>query len=161
MPSSFKKAKLNCSLYVHKEKVILWDIEFIFPYCSKKTVPCEDNQNDELIELHSPSSVLFSVTFKKNRINENSILKSLIIDLIQSEEWKNNSEYENIDVSSRHYKDTLLEQIVVLFKHDSGKFYYKLDVNKSLLENFANKTIVEYPTLVIILQKYIDNYNVK
>ena len=106
----------------------------------------------------------FVVTFKKNRISENRVLADIINDIILNKDDACTQELnaadlkESENVQMKAYRGVPLNDLVALFKHDSGKFYYLLDTNKTLLENFTRKTIVEYPTIVVILRHLLKDY---
>jgi len=152
MPALFKKAKENRSIYIYREKSILWDIEFVLPYCSK-------NNYNEKIES---SDLYFTNIFKKNRISENMILGEIIQEIIsnhKSPQQLAESQSEELLVTA--YTQAHKDEIIALFRHDSGRFYYLLDLSKSLLENFTFKTIVEYPTIVVTLLTFLHEYPIE
>lgn len=146
MPSSFKKAKLNKSIYLYKEKTIYWDIDIIMPCCTVQS-DCGDSST--------------TVQFRKCRVSEKTILRQLVVDILTSHEWKADLEEKYTNVNVINYASHTIDNIHVLFKHDSGKFYHLLDCNRSLADNFANRTIVEYPTFVIIVKNTLNNYCIK
>ncbi|KAI2798706.1 hypothetical protein RDWZM_000173 [Blomia tropicalis] len=150
MPQTFKRAKENKSLFAYKDKLIMWDIEFILPYCI----------STEQLSSHHVS--YNSMIFKRSRISENKSLIEAINEFAFKQPAVNVNQHKQQDSSPT--KEQLMayleneNNIVALFKHDSGKFYYPLDLTKTLLDNFANKTIVEYPTIVVILRQYLSQY---
>lgn len=157
MPSSFKKARLNQSLFVYKEKIISWDIEFVLPYCSR-----ENPSSSNCDITNTKYDAFHSFTFKRSRISETQILGEVIQYIISGDICRDAPESDKLKDSTipqmTAYITAPKENIVALFKHDSGKFHYLLNTSLTLTENFAHKTIVEYPTIVVILQQFLSNY---
>ena len=36
--------------------------------------------------------------------------------------------------------------------------YHTLDISKSITDNLADKTLIEYPTIIVVLRKYWSEY---
>lgn len=139
MPIAFKRSKINKSIYLYKEKSIYWDIDFIFPYCNLKNEPINSN-NFQLIKI------------KRSRISENLTVGDIINQTIHSNDWMNNELKDSDDLDNiefTHYKNS---DLMVFFKSDN--LMTLLDQRLSLKRNLENKTILEYPILMVILKQF-------
>lgn len=138
MPIAFQRSKSNKSIYLYKEKAIYWDIDFIFPYCNLKN-----------------SNSFKSFKIKRSRISENLTVGDIINETIHSNDWITEpKEFNDDNIEFIHYKNS---DLMVLFKRDNELIL--LDQRTSLKRNLENKTIFEYPILMIILKQFSNLYN--
>ncbi|OTF69483.1 box C/D snoRNA protein 1-like protein [Euroglyphus maynei] len=150
MPIAFKRARSNRSIYLYKEKTIYWDIDFVFPNCQAKI---ENRPNDS-------SDSYRLLCFKRNRISENRRLIDIVQDIIDqpSSLINDNDAMDMNQIDEFVFSPYQNQKYQIFFKHKSGRYYHPLQPEWTLRRNFEDKTIVEYPTLIIVLQEFAHNY---
>lgn len=151
MPIAFKRSRSNRSIYLYKEQTIYWDIDFTFPNCQSKN-----------------EASVCQLCFKCNRISENRLLADIVQEIIdQPNSIVNNNNDDNDDddqcidrIDEFDFTPYRNQEYQILLKHKSGRHYYRLQREWTLKRNLEDKSIVEYPILVIVLAEFVHNYNV-
>lgn len=158
MPAGFQRRKRNTTCFMYNEKTINWDIELKFVHSLDSHIVKDLDQilSDDLVVSHT------EMTFLKTRISENTTLLSLISEFIET----NNSE-ENLERDRKLflYRNSGIEGISILFKDESReqkeRLYFDLDFNKTIKENLRGKTVIEFPTFLVILNKFKHLFEIK
>ena len=91
-----------------------------------------------------------------------------VLDPTNCTEEKTNDELENtreiVRQRLQYYRSAELTGIKVLLKAEnvmkSSSRFYQLDYTLSLAKNFAKKTIIEFPTIYVILKDHSDMYEI-
>ncbi|XP_033301048.1 box C/D snoRNA protein 1 [Bombus bifarius] len=146
MPQHFSRHKNNTTYLNWKTSELFWRIEWIFPQaeCTKW------------------------VTERALESTRLSLLIEEILDPTKSVENKNDIEELNLRIRLNErlqfYQAAGLSGIKILLKAEkvvkSDLKFYELDVRLSLKENLENKTIIEFPTLYIILNDHSHMYEI-
>ncbi|XP_055588528.1 box C/D snoRNA protein 1 [Uranotaenia lowii] len=132
---NFSKHQRNTSQLNFKTAVIHWHLEWCFP-------------NAE------------GLVFTDERCSENNLLYVLLdkyLDTTNGKEFAGKSKLE-------FYQSRNLNQLRILLKAEGIKRcrnrFYELDPKKTLKENLKDKTIVEYPSLVVIFRETEDQFDI-
>ncbi|KAG7208274.1 hypothetical protein KM043_014517 [Ampulex compressa] len=146
MPQNFSKHKENTTFLNWKTNELYWRIEWIFPQAENtKWVTeraLESTRLSTLIEqILDPNAML------EDKIGvDNQNLKLTLNDRLQ------------------FYQAAGLCGLKILLKAErvskSNCRFHELDVTLSIKENLENKTIIEFPTLYVILKDHIDMYEI-
>lgn len=146
MPQHFSRHKDNTTYLNWKTGELYWRIEWIFPQadCTKW------------------------VTERALESTRLSMLIEEILDPTKSVENKNDIEELNLrkllNARLQFYQAAGLSGIKVLLKAEkvvkSDLKFYELDIRLSLKENLENKTIIEFPTIYIILNDHSHMYEI-
>lgn len=132
---------------MYSQKTINWDIEVKFVNAINLQVIDKSAQLSDQTSIVSQSEVCFL----KHRVCENTKLSDIISELIESKD----STEKNRKLDS--YRKTGPEGIHVLFRDESRtskRKYYELDVNKSIKDNLKDKTVIEFPTFLVVLSEF-------
>ena len=151
MPAGFQRRKRNTTCFMYNEKAILWDIEFRFIHALDTQSEAELNRimAQDLVASYSEYSCV------KPRISETTKLMSLLTQFIET-----NDSIESLEKDNKLflYQNIAIEGISVLFRDENcGKKqqkYYELDLNQSIREILSRKTVIEFPTFLVILKKF-------
>ncbi|XP_076233380.1 box C/D snoRNA protein 1 [Calliopsis andreniformis] len=146
MPQHFSRHKSNTTFLNWKTNELYWRIEWIFPQAEYTKW----------------------ITERALETTRLSILIEEILNPIQSIKDKNDIEELNLRMSLnerlRYYQAASLSGIKVLLKAEkvtkSNSKFYELDVTLTLKENLENKTIIEFPTIHVILKDHSDMYEI-
>ncbi|KAF7490059.1 Box C/D snoRNA protein 1 [Sarcoptes scabiei] len=159
MPLAFKKARSNRSIYLYREKAIHWDIEFIFPNC------LDTRSENQFIE--ADPNKFKTIRIKRNRISENLQLSTIINEMISTKEWLKQLDDDDesvIDLESNEfdsmklYRESPNNIIALLQPHSANVSFSKMNLDQSLRKNLFDKTIIEYPTIIVVIEKFLTNY---
>ncbi|XP_031849468.1 box C/D snoRNA protein 1 [Nomia melanderi] len=146
MPQHFSRHKNNTTFLNWKTNELYWRIEWIFPQA----------ENTKWIT---------------ERVLEDTRLSTIIEDIldpIKSLENKGDIEELNLKMCLKDrlqfYQAASLSGIKVLLKAEkvvkSDSKFHELDVTLSLKENLENKTLIEFPTVYVILKDHSDLYEI-
>ncbi|XP_003699904.3 box C/D snoRNA protein 1 [Megachile rotundata] len=146
MPQNFSRHQNNTTFLNWKTNDLYWRIEWIFPQAE-----------------HTKW-----VTERALETTRLSILIEEILNPINSLKDKNDVEELNLKMRLndrlQYYQAAGLTGIKVLLKAEriikSDLKFYELDVTCSLQENLENKTIIEFPTIYIILKDHSSTYEI-
>lgn len=121
LPAGFEKRKRNKTMYHFRDKCLLWTVEFEFT-----------------------SEKCYSVIL--DRINENRTWKEVISDLMDPKDvFEHYERFHNL----QSFKETGVDNLIVLLKVDARKIFWKMDPNETIVKSLEGKTIVEYPTIIV------------
>ncbi|KAE8609352.1 hypothetical protein XENTR_v10011785 [Xenopus tropicalis] len=126
LPIGFTKRRVNSTFFHKKEQRFYWHLKLIFP------------------QSHAE--------YTEKRVPDNKILNTILEKYIDS---------ANSDpVIRQRLKTYVMSQsgVKVYMKLEQGKCnparFYELDPSESLLKNLENKTVIEYPTLYVVLMEF-------
>ncbi|CAG2181919.1 unnamed protein product, partial [Oppiella nova] len=151
MPGGFKRRKQNTSCYMYSEKVIHWDIEFKFIHALDDKVV--DNLDQLLAEDLPVSHSEFSSISR--RVCEDTPLSSVLSKYIDSNDSVDDHE-ENRKLLL--YRKTGITGISVLYRKENvaekQHKYFELDLNGTIGHNLVRKTVIEFPTFLVVLNQF-------
>lgn len=131
LPIGFAKRVENSTAYYKKEQLIYWHVKLVFPQSS--------------------------TTYTERRVAENKTLEQILSPYIHPQ--------ESDPVTRQRLKVYVLAppgQVSVLLQVEGGESssprYHRLDVSRSLAENLRHKTVIEYPTLLMVLKARSTEY---
>ncbi|XP_030063647.1 box C/D snoRNA protein 1 [Microcaecilia unicolor] len=130
LPVGFKKRRENSTFFCQKQKRFCWHLKLIFP------------------QSHAE--------YMAKRVPDDRTLHEILKKYISLK--------ESDPVIRQRLKAYILSQsgVSVFMKAESEKHssarWYELDSEKSLFENLKNKTIVEYPTLHVVLKDFRNDF---
>ncbi|KAK0082182.1 hypothetical protein PV325_010922 [Microctonus aethiopoides] len=145
LPQNFTRHKENTTYLNWKTNELFWRIEWIFPQAE-------------------------NIKWITKRALQSERLSSLVENIL--EPLKSTSEPEDDDVQSKEilhnklqfYRAAGLTGIKVLLKAEqikkSNYKFHILDLTLSLQENLARKSIIEFPTIYIVLKDHLDVYEI-
>ncbi|XP_015599181.1 box C/D snoRNA protein 1 [Cephus cinctus] len=147
LPQNFSRHKENTTYLKWSTNELFWRVEWIFPQAENtKWV------DDRLLESERLSNLVEKVidpieTSKDKKLDiEELNVKMILSDRLQ------------------FYRAAGLPGIKVLLKAEmvqkSDTRFYELDVTLTLKENLEKKTIIEFPTLYVILRDHLDMYEI-
>eukprot|EP00079_Xenopus_tropicalis_P008551 XP_002931747.2 PREDICTED: box C/D snoRNA protein 1 [Xenopus tropicalis] len=126
LPIGFTKRRVNSTFFHKKEQRFYWHLKLIFP------------------QSHAE--------YTEKRVPDNKILNTILEKYIDS---------ANSDpVIRQRLKTYVMSQsgVKVYMKLEQGKCnparFYELDPSESLLKNLEKKTVIEYPTLYVVLMEF-------
>lgn len=131
LPSHFITHKENTSRFNFKEGIIRWHIKWVFHQAA--------------------------VTFVDTSVDENTPIMKLLTKYLDP----NNDLSPEDNEKLAYYHSASYGKVAVLMKTDLpgyGMTFHELFLFKNLRLNFANKTILEHPTLYVILRDHIHSY---
>jgi len=186
MPPGMQRSKLNkkSTRYDAKKDCMFWRLEFIFHmfHHSNKTSPTSmkldnvhGNRNNHESQKQSPEKISSStITLTVNRAVETSSVHSLIADLLSKNiSYANSSEkrsilkpYHHASVSKANNIDCTTSQQqkyqvlmkILPSKSNDPKYILMSDLDKSLSSFLDGKTIIEFPTFEIVLEKDLSHF---
>ncbi|XP_050456431.1 box C/D snoRNA protein 1 [Cataglyphis hispanica] len=145
MPKIFDRHKENTTFLNWKTNELFWRIEWIFPQA--QNVKC-------VVE----------------RTSDNARLSTLVEQVLDPISLETETDIEKLNVKLaladklQFYRAAGLTSIKVLLKAEKIKKanfkFYDLDLTLTLKENLENKTIVEFPTLYVIMKDHSDIYEI-
>ena len=124
LPSHFSRHADNTSRYSTNEDTIYWRIQWCLPHHEKKV-------------------------YIADKVSE----KSRICDLVQNILSKS---FADLNDSNSIYQSSNLKELMILLKNESpnpdkgSQRYYELDLDKSLVWNMQEQTVIEHPIITII-----------
>lgn len=145
LPAGFKRRLQNKTTYMYSTKEILWDIELVFVDLnlkSNKNKSTEDNQ-------------MKRITFHIQRVSENQKLNDLLSVYLKPANLIDNQQLNSL---LKFYYNATEDEISILIKLSFDN-YLELDQKMTINECLKNKTIIEYPTILVVLKKNLKNYN--
>ncbi|XP_032675875.1 box C/D snoRNA protein 1 isoform X2 [Odontomachus brunneus] len=148
MPQNFSRRKTNSTYLNWKTNELFWRIEWIFPqadnikWIMKKT-----------LETTKLSTLVNQVLDPVSSLKGNVDITELNVKLSKT-----------LADKLKFYKAAGLNNLKVLLKAEKVKKssyrFYELDFALTLEENLKNKTIIEFPTLYVIMKNHSDMYEV-
>ena len=139
LPAGFQRRLQNKTAFIYSTKELHWDIELIFTDLNSKQYDCKLMK--KRLKLHL------------NRVPENKVLKEVLDQFLKPTSLIDNQNLNNL---LKFYQES--DEISVLIKL-SFNHYIELDQQSKLNECLKYKTIIEYPTMLVILKKNLSNYN--
>ncbi|XP_053542266.1 box C/D snoRNA protein 1 [Ictalurus punctatus] len=133
LPKSFSRGRENTSMYNKIERKLYWHLKLIFPQ----------------------SDAEYST-----RVPEDRVLEKILSDYVHPTE-SDPVKRQNL----KTYVLTPLDQLSVFMKSEqrlpNSLNYHELDLKKSLRENLAFKTVVEYPELHVVVKGHCEEYRTR
>ena len=130
LTNDFAKRKSNKTSFNKLQNEIIWQLEIVFPNASDFKVDVKFSDNDLLYD----------------------ILDTVI----------NKTEDENTQKQLEYYRSQGLKNFQVLLKSEGLKNcksrYYVLNLKKSLKQNLMNKIIIEYPSIYIMMNCCVGDF---
>ncbi|XP_029052037.2 box C/D snoRNA protein 1 [Osmia bicornis bicornis] len=146
MPQNFSRHQSNTTFLNWKTNELYWRIEWIFPQA----------EHTKWVTERALDSTRLSTLIEE------------ILDPVKSLENKNDIEELNLKMRLnerlQYYQAAGLSGIKILLKAEkiakSDLRFYELDVTCTLQENLENKTIIEFPTIYVILKDHSFAYEI-
>ncbi|XP_006819344.1 box C/D snoRNA protein 1-like [Saccoglossus kowalevskii] len=131
LPFVFTKRKENSTIWLSRQKQLLWHVELIFPHCDVK--------------------------YSERRVSEKICLRTLLEKYLHPVNSDPVIRHRLKQYVLRGFDEI---RIVMKVERRMAKStrYMLLDLDRSLEENLASKYIVEYPSLYVILADHIKDY---
>lgn len=139
LPAGFKRRLQNKSTFMYSSKEIHWDVELVFPDLNLKR---SENSNAKRI------------TFHVHRVPEKRKLKDLLDVYLKPQSLIDN---QALNSALKFYHAADEHEIAVLIKL-SFELYVKLDQRMSIGDCLKGKSIIEYPTLLVVLARNLAKY---
>ncbi|GAB1859554.1 Zinc finger HIT domain-containing protein 6 [Camponotus japonicus] len=145
MPQIFNRHKENTTFLNWKTNELFWRIEWIFPQAQ-------------------------NIKWIMKRTLDNTRLSTLVEQVLDPVSLEDESDIEKLNIQLaladklQFYRAAGLTSIKVLLKAEKVKKahskFYELDLTLTLQENLENKTIVEFPTLYVIMKDHSNMYEI-
>lgn len=145
LPAGFKRRLQNKTTFMYSTKEIHWDVELVFTDLNIK-------QRDDLDEKLDTRQR--KITFHLHRVSEKQLLKDLLTDYIKP---TSSVDHQRLNSLLRFYQNADENEISVLIKL-SFDYYFELDQQMTINDCLKHKSIIEYPTLFVVLKKNLNNY---
>ncbi|XP_043941957.1 box C/D snoRNA protein 1 isoform X2 [Protopterus annectens] len=133
LPGGFSKRKENTTCFSRKSQMFFWHLKLSFPQADAE--------------------------YSEERVPDDKTLAEILkqyIDPIESDPV--------LRQRLQAYVQCKPEEVSIFMKAENRRCnslrYHKLDISKSLLENFKNKIIIEYPTLYFVQKDHAEKYKV-
>lgn len=130
MPYPMTRRKNNFTTYHFKSRSILWQIEWVFPQADTTVVDKRKCETDTL-----ESILQGHIGPDGDPITKHKLMPYFRAGITN---WKLFLKDENSVASQTRY--------------------HTLDISKSITDNLADKTLIEYPTIIVVLRKYWSEY---
>jgi len=132
MPHNFTRSKANTTYFNWKEQLIYWRVEWIFPQADN--IKCVGRR---LLETE-PLAKLVNVYLDPKEC------ETLYQDKLQ------------------YYQSAGLRGILLLLKAEQkqGTRFYQLDSSLTLKDNLKEKTVIEFPTIYVVLKHHKDAFDI-
>ncbi|XP_021922712.1 box C/D snoRNA protein 1 isoform X3 [Zootermopsis nevadensis] len=130
LPHNFTRSKANSTYFNWKEQLIYWRVEWIFPHADN--IKCVGRR---LLESE-PLSKLVNIYLDPKECDP------LYQDKLQ------------------YYQSAGLRGLLLLLKAEQkpGTWFYQLDSSLSLKANLKEKTVIEFPTIYVVLKDHKDAF---
>ncbi|KAH3792129.1 box C/D snoRNA protein 1-like [Dreissena polymorpha] len=132
MPYPMSKRKHNSTMYQHRLKTILWQVEWRFPEVEYSTI------DRRVPETH----ILGDILDKHFSVDADPVVRHRLKRFVEDRE------------------PSCLVLMERRGATQSDTSYYQLDLKKTLAENLQEKEIVEYPTLTVVTQGKLSDYKI-
>lgn len=144
LPAGFKRRLENKTTFMYSSKEIFWDVEILFKNLNLK-------ENDSMKSVKNPKKITFHI----ERVPETNKLKNLVEKYLKPDNL-----IDNLHLNSllKHYQNANEDELAYLIKL-SFNHYVKLDQESTINECLKNKTVIEFPTIIVILKKNLVDYN--
>ncbi|KAK3749954.1 hypothetical protein QZH41_013865 [Actinostola sp. cb2023] len=134
MPIGMSKRMTNTSYYNNRSKCIMWKVKWLFPQADSEYVNKRVSENEVLIEL---------LETYIDPVQSNPVIRQRL----------------------KPYLQTSLDKISVFLKMEyqpaNQERYHLLNPSQTLKECLSGKTIIEFPTLHVVLPDKSDMYKVQ
>ncbi|XP_061681310.1 box C/D snoRNA protein 1 [Syngnathoides biaculeatus] len=134
LPSTFTKSKENSTIFNSREKLFLWHMKIVFPQSGTE--------------------------YTQKRVCDRLTLEEILMPFIHPTESD-----PAIRQKLRRYVHAPIEDVNVFMKAEGQKAsavrYHKMDLQKSLRDNLSSKTLIEYPSLHVVLSDFWKDFPVK
>jgi hypothetical protein len=132
MPHNFTRSKANTTYFNWKEQLIYWRVEWIFPQADN--IKCVGRR---LLETE-PLAKLVNVYLDPKEC------EPLYQDKLQ------------------YYQSAGLRGILLMLKAEQkqGTRFYQLDTSLTLKDNLKEKTVIEFPTIYVVLKDHKDAFDI-
>ncbi|KAK1117378.1 hypothetical protein K0M31_016748 [Melipona bicolor] len=146
MPQHFSRHQNNTTYFNWKTNELYWKIEWIFPQAN-----CTKWVTKRVLEHTRLSLLIEEILYPTKSIKKKNDIEELSLKICLNEKLQ-------------FYQAAGLSRIKVLLKAEkvlkSDLKFYELDITLSLKENLENKTIIEFPTIYIILNDHACMYEI-
>ena len=139
LPAGFKRRLRNKSTFMYATKEIHWDVELVFTDLHLKGADSEKPKR---------------ITFHVHRVPEKRALKELLDAYLKPQ-----TDNQQLNRALKFYHAADPQEICVLIKL-SFDYYVELDQRMSIGDCLKGKSIIEYPTLLVVLRKSLARYKV-
>jgi hypothetical protein len=148
MPSGMQRHQSNTTRFVKKTGLITWKIELCFH---------THNQAQDKSSSTTTKAVLPKILKVESELVESSTLSTEL-----AKHLDKHLSNTTIHSALRYFATAPRESLVLLMKRlpcsSASPQYYKLDPNVPLLEMLDGKTIIEYPTIEVVLDEDVGYY---
>lgn len=141
LPAGFRRRLQNKSTFMYSSKEISWDVELLFTDLNLK---------------HRSGSAEKPITFHVHRVSEKRTLKDLLATYLKPQHPITGQQLNGV---LKLYHDAGEHEIAVLIKL-SFDHYVQLEPRMSIGDCLKGKSIIEYPTMVVVLKKNLSKYKV-
>jgi len=133
MPVGMKKHEENTSSYNRKQHTIFWRVEWEFPSCNEVMISPRMNENEQLSQALAP--------WLEKRPGNAPTRQRL-----------------------QHYSEAGIGGLQLLLRIGNGpgqdKPYIRINPHEPLKEVLKDKTVIEYPTVVVVLPSEVSRYTI-
>jgi hypothetical protein len=169
MPSGMQRHQLNTTRFAKKSGLITWKIDLCF-HSPNQTLVDESGERaqDESFTTTTPPPTTTTTTAATTTILpkilkiESELVESSTLSTELAKHLDRHLSNTTIHSSLRLFATAPRESLVLLMKRvpcsSASPQYYKLDPNVPLLEILDGKTIIEYPTIEVVLDEDMRNY---
>ncbi|XP_012284451.1 box C/D snoRNA protein 1 [Orussus abietinus] len=145
LPQHFSRHKENTTFLNWKTRELFWRLQWIFPQA--ENINWSNHRVSENERLASALEKVLEPISESNIVNnEEPNVKAILFDKLQ------------------YYRAAGIGHIKVLLKAEklerSDSRFYELDMTLTFKDNFKGKTIIEYPTLYVILWDHRNMYEI-
>ncbi|EFN81051.1 box C/D snoRNA protein 1 [Harpegnathos saltator] len=148
MPQNFSRRKANTTYLNWKTNELFWRIEWIFPQADNIKWTMK-----KVLDTTRISTLIDEILDPTVSLADNVDITELNVKLSK-----------NLSDKLQFYKSAGLNNIKVLLKAEKVKNsscrFHDLDLTLSLRENLRNKTIIEFPTLYVVIKHHSDMYEI-
>ncbi|XP_051869118.1 translation initiation factor IF-2 [Pristis pectinata] len=131
LPIGFTRRRENSTFYHKREQMFYWHVKLVFPQSC--------------------------AAYTERRVADKKTVEELLRKYIDPQESD-----PVIRQKLKVYARTPLDQVCIFLKVEDRKCnslrYHKLDLSQTLAENLRQKTIIEYPTLFVVLKENSSEY---
>ena len=158
MPSGMQRHQSNTTRFAKKTGLITWKIELCF-HSHNQTLA---NESLERAQDESSSTTTIKTALPKILKVESELVESSTLSTELAKHLNKHLSNTTIHSALRYFAPAPRESLVLLMKRLPCSYaspqYYKLDPNVPLLEILDGKTIIEYPTIEVILDEDVGYY---
>lgn len=153
MPKHSTKRTANKTRFDKNTKIINWFVELSFFVSNGDELTLKTYQIDDLCSSNERLNEILNRFYISNQY-------TLFLDDQSLNRYRN-----SFEILKNNAKSDENNEPIVLFEIRNfllkKRFFIKFDLNKTLNENLTHKTIVEYPTLIVVLKNDLSKFDVK